>query len=617
MISPPPAVLNNKQAKYFTQLIKDNPLDQHSQNIISTVKQSFPALNDVIPEKPTGAQAYLEYTKRMQQYKSCEMMKVTPASITSGNVIVLADAHQNTFMSSVEADLGNFMDNITKAGNFGLKLPNEITSITNKISGTAKQFTGQIGNAIADKMVPFLSGGMDKLAQYIFTTIPVYPVALTTVIGLQTSLISPIKKLFGAMDCLASKMTDALTNGIKDMITGLVKNVVNTATCVAQQFVGALTSKIADMVDGFLGPLMGPIQAILSPIGAVFGIKNAILGGMNMISKVANLFRCESPPKLVASNKHTLDVGPGKNDTQTEEQSKIDGAVAAASNANAAKEGKKQGLLEGISSGLSSFEEEYGEWGIFGSKVKDAGNQGIGNCNNSNPFACGSPKVEFFGGGGGVGAAGEIILGNFINHLDTEDIYGDIKKTGSILGVNITAPGEGYTEEPMIAFTDSCKQGYGAYGRARIDSNINSPTYGQVIDVVVDTEGEFYPVDNYQVVDNRADDAGNIITNVLDSENSEVYIDNVIVESPGIGYTEDDEVDSYGELKLNIEDGQIASVEILEQLPYNALPEIVIVSETGSGAVLRPIMKIRKRTTPQLEVLEQIQCIGNFPRGED
>ena len=70
-------------------------------------------------------------------------------------------------------------------------------------------------------------------------------------------------------------------------------------------------------------------------------------------------------------------------------------------------------------------------------------------------------------------------------------------------------------------------------------------------------------------------------------------------------------------MKLNIEDGQITSVEILEQLPYNALPEVVIVSATGSGAVLRPIMKIRKRTTPQLEVLEQIQCIGNFPRGED
>ena len=129
--SPPPAVLNSKQAKYFTQLIKDNPLDAHSQKIISTVKQTYPALNDVIPEKPTGAQAYLEYTRRMKQYKDFEMNQVTPASITSGNVIVLADAHQNTFHQTIEADLGNFMDNITKAGNFGLKIPNEINSVVN------------------------------------------------------------------------------------------------------------------------------------------------------------------------------------------------------------------------------------------------------------------------------------------------------------------------------------------------------------------------------------------------------------------------------------------------------------------------------------------------------
>ena len=622
MTAAAPPFLNNKQTKYFTQLIKDNPLDKHSQNIIGAVKESYPALKDIVPTTSgsRSAQDYLAFTKRMEEYKNFEINQVFPASITSGNVIILADAHQNTFHETIEADLGNFMDNITKAGNFGVKLPSEINSVVNKISGTAKQFTGQIGNAVADKMVPFLSGGMDQLANRMFQIIKPYPAALAAVIAAQTSLISPIKGLFGAMDCLASKMTDALTNTIKDMITGLVKNVVNTAVCVAQQFIGALTSKIANMVDGFLSPFLGPIEKILSPIGAVFGIKNAILGGMNMFKKVSNLFRCESPPKLVASHKHTLDVGPNKSATQTEEKSKLDKAIAAASNANASLQSKKDGLLGGVSSGLSSFEENVGEWGIFGSKVKDSGNQGIGNCNTSNPFACGSPKIEFFGGGKGVGAAGEVILGNFINHLDPEDIYGDIKKTGSIIGVNITSPGEGYTEEPIIAFTDSCRQGYGAYGRATIDSNINSPTYGHVVNVVIVSEGENYPTDSYQIVDNVTDDDGNITqTTVLDGDNSEVYISDVIIDNPGTKYNTDDVIEGFDDLKLivNEDTGQVINVEILEQLAYDVLPNLEVVSKNGFGLVLRPIMKIRTRTRPQEEVLQQVQCIGNFPRGED
>lgn len=617
MTTAAPPILNPTQAKYFTQLIQDNPTDKYSQNIINTIKKTYPALNDILPVKPTGAQAYLEYTNRMKEYKNFEADKVTPASITSGNIIILADAQQNTFMETIESDLGNFMDNITKVGNFGLNMSSEINSLTNKVSGSAKQFIGQIGNSLADKSVGWIKGGIDKLELFRKITSPTPAIAMALTIMDQTALISPVKKLFGAFDCLTSKISDALTNTVKDLLTGMVKNVINTAVCAVQQFVGALTSKITDMMDGFLGGFFGPVEKVFSLIGHTMNIKGAIFSGMNMINKVGNLFRCAKPAKMVASHKHTIDVGSSKNDTDTETQAKMDKTIAAAGNANASKEAKKEGLVAGITGGLSKFEEQYGEWGIFGSKVKDAGNQGIGNCNTSNPFACGSPKVEFFGGGGGIGAAGDIILGNFINHLDKDDIYGDIKKTGSIVGVNITSPGEGYTEEPLIAFTDSCRQGYGAYGRAKIDSNINSPTYGQVTDVIVDTEGEYYPTDNYQIVDNIPDDEGNIITNVLDGENSEVYIDNVIIENPGVGYNEDDIIEDYDELKLTIDDGRITGVEVTEQLGYNNLPELNIVSETGGLAVLRPIMKIRRRTRPQLEVMEQIQCIGDFSRGED
>ena len=228
---------------------------------------------------------------------------------------------------------------------------------------------------------------------------------------------------------------------------------------------------------------------------------------------------------------------------------------------------------------------------IFGSKVSEASDHGIGtDCYTGNIFACGSPKVSFFGGNG-IGGAGKILLGKFIDKLDPDDIYGDIRRTASVVGVEITDPGEGYTEAPLVEFSDSCDQGYGAFGEVIIDKNINSPTYGQITAVTILSEGENYPVD--------------LPADVSD----EVYINDIIVENPGTGYenaTIEDEC-----LNLNTVNGQITSIEITCQKPYTTLPNIII-NNPGLGAVLRPIMSSTPRVLDQA-VLESVDCVGDFP----
>ena len=243
--------------------------------------------------------------------------------------------------------------------------------------------------------------------------------------------------------------------------------------------------------------------------------------------------------------------------------------------------------MGGIPSGLSKFEEEYGQWSVFGSKGNEAAEQSIGtDCYTGNIFKCGAPKVEFFGGDGS-GGAGKLLLGGFIDKLDVNDIYGDIKRTASIIGVEMTDRGNGYTEEPIVSFTDSCEQGYGAYGKAVIDKNVNSPTYGQIINVIMLSEGENYPVD-------------------IPAETDPVYIREVIVENPGKGYenaTIEDEC-----LVLNTKDGKCVSVDVNCQKPYTGLPKIVI-KNPGSGAVLRPVMSTTRKVVDQ-ELQEVIDCVG-------
>tara|TARA_R100000388_G_scaffold73420_2_gene53253 strand:+ start:508 stop:2877 length:2370 start_codon:yes stop_codon:yes gene_type:complete len=222
-------------------------------------------------------------------------------------------------------------------------------------------------------------------------------------------------------------------------------------------------------------------------------------------------------------------------------------------------------------------------------------------CNTGNVFKCGLPKVSIFGGNG-EGAVGDVILGNFIQEFDTAvaetefvvdgerqqvgPILDDVKSTASIIGVDIKYPGEGYTKEPIVRFEDNCKQGYGAYGKAIIDKDPNSPTFGQLIDVLIVSQGENYPADAPE----------------------DVYVKRIVVEDGGSGYKMDDKVGDFEICGLG-ENGQITKV-CTNDRAYRSIPSTTVQSETGSGAILTPIMTRRPRP---MEVVTVIDCIT--PRG--
>ena len=222
-------------------------------------------------------------------------------------------------------------------------------------------------------------------------------------------------------------------------------------------------------------------------------------------------------------------------------------------------------------------------------------------CNTGNVFKCGRPKVSIFGGNG-EGAVGDVILGNFIEEFDkaaaeTEfvvdgerqqvgSILGDVKSTASIIGVDIQYPGEGYTKEPIVRFEDNCKQGYGAYGKAIIDKDPNSPSFGQLIDVLIVSQGENYPAEAPE----------------------DVYVKRIVVEDGGSGYKMDDKVGDFEICGLG-ENGQITKV-CTNDRAYRSIPSTTVQSETGSGAILTPIMTRRPRP---MEVVTVIDCIT--PRG--
>jgi len=164
----------------------------------------------------------------------------------------------------------------------------------------------------------------------------------------------------------------------------------------------------------------------------------------------------------------------------------------------------------------------------------------------------------------------------------------DIKETGSIIGVDITYPGEGYTEEPIVRFADNCDQGYGAYGRAVIDKDPKSPNYGKLTDIIMISVGKNYPIESQE----------------------DSFVNRIIVEDGGSGYKLEDTIEDFEICGVD-ENGSITKV-CTNDKAYRDLPPMTINSITGSGAILKPIMTKIPRKTGVITVIDCITPKGNI-----
>ena len=629
--SPTPTSLTPEQVENYTQLIRDNPISFQSE--ISELKRNHPFdLGDVSPFTESDISSFsssdlFKFQSRSEMYKKASGSEVDPISSTTGFTVMAADPNSDRFFERTDTAMKNFFKVSSKVDNFNLDLSTELGKLTKMVGNFSQTFIGKISDSLQEGLVGFIQGGMASQASKIFAS--QVPGALGKVVDFQTAMVGPTTKLFSGMECLGSKVSQAMGGVISDLLTAMTKNMLNAPTCATQQFVGALTNKIADMMDKVVTPLLAPIQKILSPIGAVFNVKDKIMGGIDFMQKVGNLFVCELPAKQTSSFKYTIDGLLKKDLSSGEHESLVDDSISAAATTNS--------FLDGVAEGLSNFEKTYGKWSIFGSPVDSGGaHESVftgGNCDTGNNFACGPTSVDFFGGNGGDGAKGNVILGNFLTKLDKDDIYGSFKKTASIIGVEITDPGSGYTSPPLVSFGDNCNQGYGGYGTANIDTNPDSDTYGQVTSVTITSPGENYPIDASKTT--------------VNGQFPEVYIDDIIIEDPGSDYREGDFIsdDIRPVVDSNPDSpnfGRIVAIEIVEQIPYDIFPDMTVISETGYGAVIRPIMStIKTQSDPVLteqeiiengatridtalpntdiqgrrvsQVFKVVQCVGTYP----
>ena len=200
------------------------------------------------------------------------------------------------------------------------------------------------------------------------------------------------------------------------------------------------------------------------------------------------------------------------------------------------------------------------------------------NC-STNVLKCGPPRVDFLGGGG-QGASGNAI----INAL------------GQVIGVAITGEGSGFIEPPLLSFFDSCENGYGAGGFVRIKD-------GSVTEVVITDGGQNYLPNTTETTLNE--DGTLTEKEVIPDPNANydgevsyvTSLSDVVLENTGFGYEDGDTVTVEGgaEVELIIEDGLVAGANVINGgFGFTSLPDLIINSDTGAGARLKPVLKFTR-----------------------
>ena len=524
----------------------------------------------------------------------------------------------------IEGPLNRFLNKASEGLGDAFDMIDDLDTAVSEISDAMSGLTSKMSNLLQNKLGDFVNSGLTAAKNFIFNKFSFNPLAaIAQNKAFSNAMKGPVEGLMGAFGCLGSTIKKALKGTIKNLLTNMLKNgFINPLECAVEDFIGAMTAKVSSMMDSIVGPLIGPINSMFSIIGKGFGsVKGFLSKGLNILTKVQGLLNCkDSGNECTIQNEYKLNGGSKKPNSGAKSQNKIAKAIDKMGDKLSNEDGtgivdkmddkiknwngvKRVDQFE-VQRLLSEFKEKNpnateDEIKAEKERIEDSLPEFTPDCNTGNIFDCGLPRIEFFGGGG-EGAVGEVILGNFVNELDTAidateitDMQGNTttigaKTTGSIIGVDMKYAGEGYTEEPIVSFVDNCDKGYGAYGRATIDKDPNSPTFGQVTGILMISEGENYPT----------------------GEIGDAYVDRIVVENGGSGYKLEDEIEDFEICGID-DNGKITKV-CTNDKPYQSLPSLNVISLTGSGAVLTPVMTRKPRKTGVINVIDCITPRGNI-----
>lgn len=504
-----------------------------------------------------------------------------------GKVVVFGNSCGDTALASTTAEIDNLLQKVRSGFDAVGDVSLEINRSVEKITGVMNTYVGKMQSFLYTELIPVLQEGLKLLYELVYRAVLAATgserIAHLAGVAAQTAMIPPVKALEDGLHTVGGAVVNTLSDSVEELLIDVVGNVENFNSCASGQFSGAILNQTMDSFLGSMGPLLDGVSKLLSLVG--FDPMATLRKSTASIRSIGGGFdanqsqnKCSGIAKQWVIGKGVKDPGSEKNQYNT---------ILKNMNTAAAIGKASQDI----------FQTTYGAWDIFSgaSNIPNQVSNTLTGCYTGPPLNFPPPKVRIFGGGG-TGATGSVILGLFTNDEGGTTI--DTATTGSIIGVDIESGGSNYRYPPYVEFFDEAKQGYGAVGRAIIDSDSSSKTFGQVTGIYMVSPGENYPVGNINTQVGIATTAG---------DNYGVV--SVAVVNPGLEYsTKDIAFDNFGnQYTLTVNNGNIVSAQVINTRRIQELPTITVESTTGRGAVLKPILG-KLTFTPPAKLTRVIDC---------
>jgi len=448
-----------------------------------------------------------------------------------------------------------------------------ISSASQDITGKASNLVSGMVNDTFNKLGPLSNAGMGGLYSSVNAKITAATgnpaIGHLAGVASQVSMAAPLQIAENLIGCLANNIVADLGSNIEDILSSVVDNAVNFVDCVADQTIGAITNSVIGKVGDGMDQALGGLDKIMQFVGGGAGIggkgfvDNLIRNSTSSIAGAVGLKGCNEPVKKeVGSCRYVLGYGP------------VSGGDADLSkiikNANLAASLSTAARLTGFP--LDGIQDIAGALDIFNSDMKTPGfKSAISDCYSGLPTVCEPPKIKIFGGNGSGGEAIPIF----------GRILGDSRyRTGSIIDIRLTNPGNNYTFPPFVEVVDNCGQGYGATARTTLKD-------GKIDQIYIVTEGENYPV----------------------ADQNEQVVESVNIIFPGGGYTDGDQVtDNFGnQYDVTVQQGLITKVKPITQIKVDDVPVLTAIG-SGNGAILSA--NLNDRPEFQGEVKQVIDCVS-------
>lgn len=493
----------------------------------------------------------------------------------------------NNILSQITNALQGFIKTVNGLEKTALGFIDPIRNVVVDVGQTVNS----VARLIASVMKFVINGMRDSIFCLVGKLFKLLSITLPSSIKLPIS--EAAKNILNLIFCLFEKLFGPLMDFIKGLLNGLIGKSPNIPLCAIEEIVGSLVNKLADMADNALSAILSGLDWLANGISS---IASALTNGLSMISKILSFLDCDS---LACRSTTSWNPFSGASFPELDSWSNVLGNMD-------------------ILSGLGGANQSLGYLSMFGSSDTPFSKcrKKITNPQTQDDLApmpigvkfydCIPPEVRIYGDG--VGARAKAVVS---------------EKDGSIVTFLLCDPGRGYTYPPEIRVVDNSNYGKGAQAKTTIrDGGIES--------IYILNPGSGYCQTNLGEETSTTDGNGNtiVLPPCLDVGQGQLTPDivgintNVVVESPGIGYTFGDTIqvgDNTFYSPILTENGSIIGVELPTGLTpetgigltaptgiipsiggqgagdggetFTRVPPVTINTTTGEGAVLYPVIQ--------------------------